>query len=99
MGWKGSETKIPVGMIFKKMFCHKCGAKLKKQKIIEIYKKGDAGYSNRILGSSTLGMSEISKSCYIYKCTNCDSKIDYDSQCVIAKKQKLLRKKILGGNE
>ena len=99
MGWRGSETKIPAGMIFKKMFCHKCGAPLKKEKITEVYKKGNVGYSNKILGHSTLGMSEISKSHYIYKCTNCDSKIDYDRQCVIAKKQKLLKKKILNEND
>lgn len=99
MGWKGSETKIPVGMIFRKMFCHKCGAKLEKEKITESYKKGDQGYSNKILGHATLGMSEISKSYYIYKCPNCNSLITYDEQCVIAKKQKLLKKKILNENE
>ena len=33
MGWKGSEIEMPVGMIFKRMFCHKCGARLKKEKI------------------------------------------------------------------
>ena len=99
MGWKGSETKIPIGMIFKKMFCHKCGAQLKKEKITETYKKGEQEYSNKILGHSTLGMSEISKSHYIYKCSNCGAKISYDYQCVIAKKQKNLKKKILNENE
>ena len=98
MGWKGSETKIPVGMIFKKMFCHQCGAQLKKEKITETYKKGEQEYSNKILGHSTLGMSEISKSYYIYKCSNCGAKISYDCQCVIEKKQKLLKKKILNEN-
>ena len=60
MGWKGSETKIPVGMIFKKMFCHQCGAQLKKEKITKTYKKGERGYSNKILGHSTLGMMLMS---------------------------------------
>ena len=95
MGWRGSETTIPVGMIFRKMFCHKCGTQLRKEKITKTYKKGDPEYSNNILGHSTLGMSEISKSYYIYKCINCGAEIDYDHQCVIAKKQKLLKKKIL----
>lgn len=99
MGWKGSETKIPIGMIFKRMFCHKCGAKLKKEKITETYKKGEKGYSNKILGHYTLGMNEISKSYYIYKCSNCGSTISYDYQCVIAKKQKFLKKKILDEKE
>ena len=99
MGWKGYETTIPVGMLFKRMFCHKCGAQLKKEKITETYKKGEQGYSNKLLGHSTLGMSEISKSYYIYKCPNCGAKINYDDQCVIAKKLKLLKKKILNEDE
>ena len=36
MGWKGLEIEMPVGMIFKRMFCHKCGARLKKEKITKI---------------------------------------------------------------
>ena len=99
MGWKGFEITIPVGMIFKRMFCHKCGTKLKKEKITKIYEKGDQGYSNKILGHSTLGMSKISKTHYIYKCPNCEFKISYFYQCVIAKKQKQLKKKILNENE
>ena len=99
MGWKGSETKIPVGMIFKRMFCHKCGVRLKKEKITETHKKGEQDYSNKVLGHSTLGMSEISKSYYIYKCPHCESRTSYDYQCVIAKKQKRLQKKILNEND
>lgn len=99
MGWKGLEIEMPVGMIFKRMFCHKCCARLKKEKITKIYKKGEQDYSNRILGHSTLGMSEISKSYYVYKCPHCGSKVSYDYQCVIAKKQKLLKKRILNENE
>lgn len=71
----------------------------KKKKITKTYKKGDPEYSDKILGHSTLGMSEISKSYYIYKCTNCGAEIDYDQQCIIAKKQKLLKKKILNEDE
>ena len=99
MGWKGYEATMPVGMIFRKMFCHKCGTQLKKEKITETYKKGELGYSDKILGHSTLGMSEIAKSYYVYKCTNCGAKISYDDQCVIAKKQKRLKKKILDEND
>ena len=95
MGWRGYETEIPVGMIFRRMFCHKCGTKLKKEKMTKLIKKGEEGYSNDILGHSTLGMSEISRSLYVYKCPNCNSLISYEKQCVFAKKQKQLKKKIL----
>lgn len=82
-------------MIFRKMYCHNCGSLLKKEKITKTYKKGDQEYSNRILGHPTLGMSEISKSQYVYKCTHCGSQITYEDQCSIAKTQKALKKKIL----
>jgi len=95
MGWKGNELEIPVGMILKKMYCHKCGVQLKKEKVSNVYKKGDPEYSNKILGHSTLGMNKIEKSYFIYKCPNCNSKISYDEQCVIAKRQKKSNKKIL----
>ncbi len=65
MGWRGYETEIPVGMIFKKMFCHKCGTKLIKMKITKLYKKGENGYSNIILGHSALGMNQISISHFV----------------------------------
>ena len=99
MGWRGLEATIPVGMIFKKMFCHKCGAQLKKKKITKTYQKGELEYSDKILGHSTFGMSELTKSNYIYKCPYCGFEITYDAQCSIAKKQKLLKKKILNEKE
>ena len=77
------------------MYCHKCGIKLKKEKINNIYQEGDDEYSNRILGHSTLGMSKIEKSYYIYKRPNCLNNISYDDQMIIRKIQKKLNKIIL----
>ena len=89
MGWKGTKTTIPVGMIFKKMFCDKCSTQLKKLKITNTYKRGEDGFSNHGFGGLTyVGMSEISKSYYIYKCPNCGLEISYDDQCAVARKQK-----------
>lgn len=99
MGWKGYEAEIPVGMIFKKMYCHKCGYKLKRKKISKIYKKGDPNYSNDILGQPTIGMDRIERAYYIYQCPNCHLEITYDAQCVVAKKQKKLKKKIIDEKE
>jgi len=99
MGWKGYESSIALGMIFRKMYCHKCGYKLKKIKIKNICKKGDADYSNHILGHTVIGMDKIEKVHYIYQCPNCYSEITYDEQRIIAKKQKQLKKKIINGND
>ena len=99
MGWRGYESEIDLGMLFRKMYCHKCGTRLKKMKVTNVYKKGDPGYSNDILGHGTLGMSEKAISHYIYKCPNCGNEISYDDQCIVAKKQKSLKKKILDEND
>lgn len=98
MGWQGYEMEIPVGMIFKKMYCHKCGNKLGKKKISQIVKKGEQDYSNDILGHGTIGMDRKDMVRYIYECSNCHFEITYKDQCVIAKKQKMHKKKILNDN-
>lgn len=95
MGWKGYESTISLGMIFKKMYCLQCGNRLKKKKISNLYEKGDPNYSNDILGHATIGMDKIEKVYYIYCCPNCGMEITYDEQCAIAKNQKLLKKKML----
>lgn len=95
MGWKGYELTIPAGMIFKKMYCHKCGTTLNKIKVSKVYKKGDIGYTNQIAGLTAIGMDKIEKAYYIYRCNNCGLEITYEEQCIIAKKQKKEKKKIL----
>ena len=70
------------------MYCHKCGTTLDKVKISEVCKKGDNGYTNKILGHATIGMDKIEKAHYIYRCGGCDLEITYEKQCIIAKKQK-----------
>ena len=92
MGWKGYESTIPVGMIFRKMYCQKCGNRLKKKKISYTYKKGDPNYSNRILGHSTIGMDKLQLSHYIYQCPTCGNETTYEDQCIIAKQQKEKKK-------
>lgn len=99
MGWKGYESTISLGMIFKKMYCQKCGNTLRRKKISNIYKKGDPNYSNDILGHATIGMDRIEKVYHVYYCPNCGFEITYEEQCVVRKRQKLLYKKILNDNE
>ena len=99
MGWRGYETHIPVGMIFRKMYCHRCGIQLKKEKITKVFKRGEQGYSDDILGHPTIGMSEIAKSECIYKCPNCSNTITYDEQLHIHKLQKKLKHTILSADD
>ena len=41
---KGKSWSIPVGMIFKKHYCHHCGNKLEKEKNHRIVSKDDVDY-------------------------------------------------------
>ena len=95
MGWKGYETTIDVGMIFKKMYCHKCGNRLKKKKISNTYKKGDPKFSRWLMNNLTIFMDRKEESYYIYKCPNCEAEISYDTQCLVAKLQKIHKSVIL----
>ena len=100
MGWTGRKINIPVRMMFRRAYCHKCGAKLKKEAVTNISQKGDLNYSNQIIPfQTTLGMSQIKKTSYIYRCLKCNSTITYDNQCIIVRKQKKLKKVILMDDE
>ena len=92
---KGYEFKMPIGMLFKRMYCSKCGTKLVKYKVTHTYHKGDEGYQNHILGHATIGMDKIFIGTYVYKCNNCNTIITYDDQLKVSKTQKQFAKKIL----
>ena len=95
MGWKGYESTISLGMIFKKMYCRKCGNKLGRKKISEVYHKGCPNFTDDIAGQATIGMDRIEKATYIYSCPNCGLEITYEEQCIVARKQKRANSKII----
>lgn len=99
MGWRGVKGEIDAGMLFRKMYCKNCGTRLKIKKNSKIINKGDKGYTNRGPGGSAIGMSSYYSITYTYCCPNCGLEITYDEQCIVAKKQKKLKKKILNENE
>ena len=91
--------EIPLGMLFKKMFCCNCGGKLQKKKISKIYFKGDEEFKRIKYGHTVILDKKQRIDNIVYYCPNCNSEITYDEQCVIAKRQKKLKKKILDENE
>lgn len=99
MGWQGYESTIEVGMLFKKRYCYRCGQRLKINKVINVYKRGEPGFKKDICGSSTIGMGSIKIVTYNYKCPNCNNIITCSEQDAIAKLQKLSGKTILTDNE
>ena len=95
MGWRGYELEFSMGMLFRKMYCSKCGERLKKRKQSVTIKKGEEGFQSHIAGHATIGMTEITKSELVYICPQCQQITTYDQQLQIRKKQKLLGKRIL----
>ena len=95
MGSRGYEAEIPIGMLFRKMYCAKCGEKLKLQKRSRIIKKGEEGFRSHFGRRYIIGMTEIKKTEYDYICLQCQQITTYDEQLQIRKQQKLLGKKIL----
>ena len=110
MGWQGSETTMPAGMLFAKMYCYKCASKLFKEEISRIFEKGEKGFAPQVLHKTmfglggirmhgTIGMDEIKKSTYVYKCELCNYLITYEEQQKISKLQKELNKTILSDSD
>ena len=89
----GATVSIPVAMLFKKYYCHKCGERLKRQKVTETLNPGDPGYKaaqNDIHDHHTfIGTSgTISVTEYVFLCPTCNTTITFKEQEDIATKQK-----------
>ncbi len=93
------EMSIKVGLLFRRMYCFKCGTKLKRRRTSHLYKKGEVGYKEdrHGYGHYILGPlpSQQIRVQYVYICPNCKQITTYDQQCIIAKKQKQAKTKIL----
>lgn len=94
----GATVSIPAAMLFKKYYCHKCGERLKRQRITETLNPGDLGYEavrNKFSGDMYLGKGSISVTHYVFRCPICDTTITFDEQEDIAAKQKYAKSHIL----
>ena len=97
---KNKSVSIPVGMVIKKFYCHKCGERLRKHPQTRIVKPGDPDYRkhsriNRRI--QMIGAVEVTE--YNFRCPACENFMEYRAQCVVRKMQKKLRKNILTDEE
>ena len=95
----GYEIKIPVGMLFKKMFCCKCGAKLQKKKLSKINLKGDADFKSIKYGHTVILDKHQTIDKIVYFCPNCNIITEYNEQLRISSIQKRVNKLILDDND
>ena len=91
----GYEMKIPVGMLFKKMSCCKCGEKLQKNKVSKINYKGDKEFKTIKYGHTVILDKKQKIENFVYYCPNCNIVTEYDEQVKISNIQKKMNKLIL----
>ncbi len=97
---KNTSVSIPMGMVTKKFYCHKCGERLGKHSKTRTLSPGDPDYRkhNRI-NHRTHMIGDVEVTEYDFECPSCGNIIEYDEQCVIKKIQKQLHKSTLSEEE
>ena len=97
---KNKSVSIPMGMVTKKFYCHKCGERLGKHPKTRTLSPGDPDYRkhNRI-NHRTHMIGDVEVTEYDFQCPACGNIIEYDEQCVIGKIQKQLDKSTLSEEE
>ena len=99
----GYKMQIPVGMIFRKMYCRYCGERLKVHKIVDVYTVGDPNFSRTMkigpAGHKIVNIHSQTLVTYVYKCPDCGKAVTYEEQVYFSKIQKKLGKKILSDDE
>ena len=95
----GYECTIDAGMLFRKMYCCLCGERLQKEKVIQVYRRGEPGFRTRVATIRTIGMQELTEVSYVYRCPHCGRITTYDEQLRIHKLQKKLKRRILSSDD
>lgn len=98
MRLNGKSWSQPLGMVFKKYHCAKCGAKLEKERTHRVVTKDDKDYYRyHDYGKGRSGDYDVYD--YRFKCPECGERISYDAQCIIERIQKKQGRLILSSSE
>ena len=99
MGTRKSYS-IPMGMVFGKFYCHKCGGKLKNTPVKDrTVHPGDPDWFNESKIGNKHYLGSVEKYEYIFSCPSCGHEMDYHTQCTYKQIQKILDKKVLSDQE
>lgn len=94
----GISYSLPLRMIFKRHYCAKCGAKLKRERTHRVVKKEDKDYF-RYHRRGSFPRRDYDVYDYRFRCPSCESRIAFDEQRIIGRIQKHLRHPILSASE
>ena len=97
---KNKSVSIPMGMVTKKFYCHKCGEKLQKFAKTRTVKPGDPDYKEHSrFNHRTHMIGDVEVTEYDFKCPACHNMITYDEQQTMALIQKKLSKNTLSEDD
>ena len=95
-----TEMHIHIGMLFRKMYCSRCGNLLQRQKIKRTYRRGEPGFKNTLPSNpGTINIRSYTTIHYVYCCPECKNTVSYEKQRIIARTQAKLQRKILAESE
>ena len=95
----GYEINIPIGMLFRKMSCCKCGKKIQKKKVSKINYKGDTDFKTIKYGHTMILDKKQKLENVVYYCPNCNIATEYGDQVKISNIQKKKGKLILDDSD
>ncbi len=95
---KSKSFSIPFGLIFKKYYCSKCGARLEKERTHRVVTKDDKDYY-QYYNYGRFPRRDYDVYDYRLKCPSCQTRVSYDEQCIIERIQKKRGHKVLSSNE
>ena len=97
---KNKSVFIPMGMVTKKFYCHRCGERLGKHAQTRTVTPNDPDYKKHSRMSHKYRIvGNIEVTGYDFQCSGCGNRIEYDEQCVIEKIQHRLNKTHLTDEE
>ena len=94
------SSTVPLGMLFYKFHCHKCGEKLVRSPRTRTVKPGDPDYAEHSrLGAHSHLIGDVELTEYCFKCLSCDTFAEYEEQCVLSIIQKKLGRAVLSADD
>lgn len=90
-----AEISMPIGMLFRKMYCAHCGNLLERKKVKKTYRRGEPGFRNTLTDRSTINVGSYTTIYYVYCCPGCKREISYEDQKAIAREQAKQNRRII----
>lgn len=96
---KNRTVSLPLGMVSRKFYCHRCGTQLVRKSRTRTLRRGDPDYQKYSGTGEMKLLGDIHVTEYDFHCSACDTIIGYQEQCAIEYIQKRAGRHILSQSE